>query len=39
VTTQPPVSLSDTVEEVTVEVPAALITANPTKLFVRVNAE
>ncbi len=37
--TPPPVSLSATVEEVTVEVPAALITANPTTLFVRVKAE
>ena len=39
VTTPPPASLSATVEEVTVEMPAALITANPGKLFVRVKAE
>ena len=38
-TTPPPASLSTTVEEVTVEVPAALITANPNTLFVRVKAE
>ena len=38
-TTPPPVSISGTVEEVTVEVPAALIAANPTTLFVRVKAE
>ena len=37
--TPPPVSLSSTIEEVTVVVPAALITANPTTLFVRVKAE
>ena len=39
VTTPPPVSLSATVEEVTIEMPAALITANPGKLFVRVKAQ
>jgi hypothetical protein len=39
VTTPTPVSLSDTIEEVTVEVPAALITANSSKLFVRVKAD
>ena len=38
-TTPPPASLSATVEEVTVEVPAALITANSNTLFVRVKAE